>query len=61
VLATARHLEGLAAGGAQLAAESPLASLGALARAWRRELAARVVAITGSTGKTSTKDILAAC
>src|SRR5205807_5053975 len=41
----------------------PLAGLQALARAWRRELGDRgasVVAITGSTGKTSTKDILAA-
>jgi len=41
----------------------PLAGMQALARAWRRELAAsgaKVVAITGSTGKTSTKDILAA-
>ncbi len=41
----------------------PLAALHALARAWRGELraqGARVVAITGSTGKTSTKDILAA-
>ena len=40
-----------------------LAGLQALARAWRRELGlggTRVVAITGSTGKTSTKDILAA-
>jgi UDP-N-acetylmuramoyl-tripeptide--D-alanyl-D-alanine ligase len=52
----------LAAGraGAVLIAERPLEALGALARAWRRELGARVVAITGSTGKTSTKDILAA-
>jgi UDP-N-acetylmuramoyl-tripeptide--D-alanyl-D-alanine ligase len=43
--------------------EDPLAALHALARAWRRELGrggARVVAITGSSGKTSTKDILAA-
>jgi len=50
-------------GGAVLAHEDPLAGLQALARAWRAELAARgarVVAITGSTGKTSTKDILAA-
>jgi UDP-N-acetylmuramoyl-tripeptide--D-alanyl-D-alanine ligase len=51
------------AAGAVLAHEDPLAALHALARAWRRELRARgamVVAITGSTGKTSTKDILAA-
>jgi UDP-N-acetylmuramoyl-tripeptide--D-alanyl-D-alanine ligase len=38
----------------------PLAGLQALAHAWRAELGARVIAITGSTGKTSTKDILAA-
>ena len=31
-----------------------------MARAWRRELGAQVLAITGSTGKTSTKDLLAA-
>jgi UDP-N-acetylmuramoyl-tripeptide--D-alanyl-D-alanine ligase len=49
--------------GAVLAHDDPLAALQKLARAWRRELRARgamVVAITGSTGKTSTKDILAA-
>ncbi len=46
-------------GGAVLAAEDPLAALGALATAWRRALGARVVGITGSTGKTSTKDVLA--
>ena len=49
-----------AAPGVLLAAADPLAALQALARAWRRALGARVVAITGSTGKTSTKDILAA-
>ena len=43
-----------------IASEDPLAALGRLAREWRRELGARVVAITGSSGKTSTKDILAA-
>jgi UDP-N-acetylmuramoyl-tripeptide--D-alanyl-D-alanine ligase len=49
--------------GVVLAHEDPLAGLQALARAWRRELGergAKVVGITGSTGKTSTKDILAA-
>jgi UDP-N-acetylmuramoyl-tripeptide--D-alanyl-D-alanine ligase len=40
-----------------LAAEDPLAALQALATAWRRELACRVVGITGSVGKTSVKDI----
>jgi len=52
-----------AAGGAVLVHADPLAALQALARAWRRELGAtgaKVVGITGSTGKTSTKDILAA-
>jgi UDP-N-acetylmuramoyl-tripeptide--D-alanyl-D-alanine ligase len=49
--------------GAVLVREDPLAGLQELARSWRRELdarGARVVAVTGSTGKTSTKDILAA-
>jgi len=49
-----------APGGAVLASEQPLAALQQLARAWRRELGAQVVGITGSTGKTSTKDLLAA-
>lgn len=40
-----------------LASDDPLAALQALAREWRRELGARVVGITGSTGKTSVKDI----
>jgi UDP-N-acetylmuramoyl-tripeptide--D-alanyl-D-alanine ligase len=58
--ADAEPADGLAA---VLAHSDPLAGLQALARAWRRELRTRgvmVVAITGSTGKTSTKDILAA-
>ncbi|HEX5609575.1 MAG TPA: UDP-N-acetylmuramoyl-tripeptide--D-alanyl-D-alanine ligase [Solirubrobacterales bacterium] len=37
--------------------EDPLASMQALARAWRRALGARVVGVTGSVGKTSVKDI----
>jgi UDP-N-acetylmuramoyl-tripeptide--D-alanyl-D-alanine ligase len=37
--------------------DDPLAALQALARAWRRDLGAPVVGITGSVGKTSVKDI----
>jgi UDP-N-acetylmuramoyl-tripeptide--D-alanyl-D-alanine ligase len=47
-------------GGAVLTTERPVAALGALARAWRRELGADVIAVTGSVGKTSTKDLIAA-
>ncbi len=39
------------------AVDDSLAALQALACAWRRELGARVVGITGSVGKTSVKDI----
>ena len=45
---------------AVIVAPEPLLSLQQLARAWRRELGRPVVGVTGSTGKTSTKDILAA-
>ena len=44
-------------GGWVFAADDPLASLQSLANAWRHQLGARVVGITGSTGKTSVKDI----
>ena len=40
--------------------EEPFAAMAALGRAVRDRASARVVGITGSTGKTSTKDILAA-
>ncbi|HEY5317619.1 MAG TPA: UDP-N-acetylmuramoyl-tripeptide--D-alanyl-D-alanine ligase [Solirubrobacteraceae bacterium] len=50
----------LAAPGVVLVAEDPLAALQRLARAWRRELGAKVIGVTGSTGKTSTKDLLLA-
>jgi UDP-N-acetylmuramoyl-tripeptide--D-alanyl-D-alanine ligase len=40
-----------------LGAADPLASLQSLARAWREQLGCQVVGITGSTGKTSVKDI----
>ncbi len=51
---------GAAPAGAILAADDPLAALQRLATAWRRQLDARVIAVTGSTGKTSTKDLLLA-
>jgi UDP-N-acetylmuramoyl-tripeptide--D-alanyl-D-alanine ligase len=39
------------------AVDDPLAALQALARAWRHEVGAPVIGITGSVGKTSVKDI----
>jgi UDP-N-acetylmuramoyl-tripeptide--D-alanyl-D-alanine ligase len=54
-LTTPEHATGHTA----IAADDPLAALQDLARAWRRELGAKVIGVTGSTGKTSTKDILA--
>jgi UDP-N-acetylmuramoyl-tripeptide--D-alanyl-D-alanine ligase len=45
---------------ATLIPEEPFAAFAALGRAVRERSDARVVGITGSTGKTSTKDILAA-
>jgi UDP-N-acetylmuramoyl-tripeptide--D-alanyl-D-alanine ligase len=61
-LPTQEHAPGHA-GGAVLAHPDPLAAMQSLAHEWRLALGqegAKVVAITGSTGKTSTKDILAA-
>jgi UDP-N-acetylmuramoyl-tripeptide--D-alanyl-D-alanine ligase len=46
--------------GVLVAADDPLFALGRLATAWRRALACPVVGITGSVGKTSTKDVLQA-
>jgi UDP-N-acetylmuramoyl-tripeptide--D-alanyl-D-alanine ligase len=62
VLVGRPHAGAASAGGvgAVLVADDPLVALQTLAREWRRRLGAHVVAITGSTGKTSTKDILAA-
>ncbi len=46
--------------GVILAADHPLSALQRLATAWRRELGAQVIGVTGSTGKTTTKEILKA-
>jgi UDP-N-acetylmuramoyl-tripeptide--D-alanyl-D-alanine ligase len=60
-LVSPAHTDRLSGGATPvIAADDPLAALQGLARAWRRELGARVIGVTGSTGKTSTKDILAA-
>jgi UDP-N-acetylmuramoyl-tripeptide--D-alanyl-D-alanine ligase len=61
-LAAARATVGdsACASAAVIVVREPLAALQRLATAWRRELGCRVAGITGSTGKTSTKDILAA-
>ena len=58
--ARARELVEHGASAPVIASENTLQALGSLAREWRRALGCRVVGVTGSTGKTSTKDILAA-
>jgi UDP-N-acetylmuramoyl-tripeptide--D-alanyl-D-alanine ligase len=62
VLTTPEHAEAArcAVPGTLLAADDPLAALQRLATAWRRGLNVRVIGVTGSTGKTSTKDLLLA-
>jgi UDP-N-acetylmuramoyl-tripeptide--D-alanyl-D-alanine ligase len=58
VLVGREHAAGLS--GVVLVAEDPLAALQTLATAWRRELDAAVIGVTGSVGKTSTKQLIAA-
>jgi UDP-N-acetylmuramoyl-tripeptide--D-alanyl-D-alanine ligase len=56
----AEELAGHACGAAVITADNTLVALQHLAREWRRQLGCPLVGITGSTGKTSTKDILRA-
>jgi UDP-N-acetylmuramoyl-tripeptide--D-alanyl-D-alanine ligase len=56
----ADELAARAGGAAVIASDNTLHALQRLARDWRRQLGCPVVGITGSTGKTSTKDILRA-
>ena len=58
VLVTPQWAAGL--DGVVLTAEDPLAALGRMAREWRIELGCEVIAVTGSVGKTSTKELIAA-
>jgi UDP-N-acetylmuramoyl-tripeptide--D-alanyl-D-alanine ligase len=59
VLVTPSFASDLPEGGAVLSADDPLAALGEMARDWRHELGAWVIVVTGSVGKTSTKDLIA--
>jgi UDP-N-acetylmuramoyl-tripeptide--D-alanyl-D-alanine ligase len=58
VLVSEEHAAGLS--GVVLTASDPLSALQRLATAWRRELDAAVIGVTGSVGKTSTKQLIAA-
>ena len=62
VLTTAAHAQVAPPppAGAVLAADDPLQALQRLAAAWRGALGAKVIGVTGSTGKTSTKDLIGA-
>ncbi|MEA2161470.1 MAG: UDP-N-acetylmuramoyl-tripeptide--D-alanyl-D-alanine ligase, partial [Solirubrobacteraceae bacterium] len=62
ILTTEDHAQAAqcAAPGVLLAAPDPLKGLQSLATAWRNQLNAKVIGVTGSTGKTSTKDLLRA-
>ena len=46
---------------AQIAVDDTRLALGRLAAAWREELAATIVGVTGSNGKTTVKELIKAC
>jgi UDP-N-acetylmuramoyl-tripeptide--D-alanyl-D-alanine ligase len=67
VVVTAKHFDAAVAASEAnentanvFVADDVVQALGALANRWRHELGAKVIGVTGSTGKTTTKDILAA-
>jgi UDP-N-acetylmuramoyl-tripeptide--D-alanyl-D-alanine ligase len=62
ILTTPEHARDAvcASSGVLLAHKDPLEAIQRLATAWRRELDAHVIGVTGSTGKTTTKDLLQA-
>ncbi|MDI6727263.1 MAG: UDP-N-acetylmuramoyl-tripeptide--D-alanyl-D-alanine ligase, partial [Smithellaceae bacterium] len=55
----AREIPGGGASEVMMEVPDTLSALGDLANFWRRRLSARVIAITGSAGKTTTKEMLA--
>ncbi len=60
VLSTPEHVAATTGDGVRLVADDVLGALQRLATAWRRALACPVIGVTGSVGKTSTKDLLRA-
>ena len=62
VLTTPEYAEAArcAVPGTLIASEDPLVAMQRLATAWRQSLDVQVIGVTGSTGKTSTKDLLLA-
>lgn len=59
-LAVVEHTDTLPSGATAIVVDDTVRALGAMARQARGELTAHAVAITGSTGKTLTKDLVAA-
>ena len=61
VVVVEREIEGITKdGGAQVVVPATLRALGDLARLYRRQFAIPIIGVTGSVGKTSTKEMIAA-